>query len=260
MHVFLSESVLTRPSEGHRFISSFNHVLRWLQVKVVHMGKSVEVFISLLLISGCSNGEMADLSLKTKINNYTVPDEMVEIYTAPAESLLEEMKSELEDNDENLEILLATANSGRSLPIDFAAKIGLSLAKLKEASEDLKEAISFVEDSSYAGAFGRLKFTYIKTNLNGIKSFKEKWLFCSKQPEESVRGKSLHMKYLYARWKIDDYRSSDLESFAERGARWNESREHKDLKKLSKLLCQRYFNFDRGGFYIEGQIPQVYSK
>ena len=252
--------MLIRRAERDRFISSFSYVLRWLQVKPVCVDKSVAFFISLLLISGCANGEKADLNLKTKINNYTVPDEMVEIYATPVESLLKEIKSELEDNNKNIEILLETANSARSLPMDFAAKIGLSLAKLKEASEDLKGAISFIEDSSYNGDFGRLKFTYIKTNLNGIKSFKEKWLLCSKQPEESVGGKSLHMKYLYARWKIDDYRSSSMESFAERGARWNESREHKDLKKLSKILCHRYFNFDRGGFYIEGQIPHVYSR
>lgn len=210
------------------------------------MRQAIATAIPMLLVSACAAG---DVSLKTRINSYVVPDEMTRARPLSAEDILEDLNWKLETIEFDLDIARRIANSS-GFRRGYRQEKKLEITDLEAISNDINEALDYTNSATYDGKFGILSFTYIRSDLNNIKSSEEKTLICAKKPKTSTEGKILWMKYLEARW---EWRSHIENTIADT------SREQEDLAELSKKLCKRYFSFDQGGFHLSGQPPRVFG-
>lgn len=219
------------------------------------MKKAAAAVFPLLLMSACA---ASDVSLKTKVNSYTVPDEMTTIQSVSTKRLIEDMKLELEWNEKDIETETAISMNNE-FKWDFREKSRRALTHLEGIRKELIDTIAYAESSTLDEESGRIQFTYIKTDVNGIKSTQETKLHCMKRPEGSPEQNPLWMM-LVAQSKIDHVRNNGRGDFIVDSSFWTLTQEQKDLEKLSKKLCRRYFSFDKGDFYLEGQLPSSLDK
>ena len=151
-------------------------------------------------------------------------------------------------------------STGSAFTKAYRRSYEVSIFYFEAIKKDLQEALEYADSSVLDEEYGILMFTYIKTDINGVKSVHEDELHCMKKPEGSP-VKHPFAKMLDAKFKANNLRSSiDGISFDRSGLLWNFTREQKDLAELSKRLCRRYFSFEKGSFYLKGQAPMTFDE
>ena len=214
------------------------------------MIKAVAMAIPLLLISACAPG---DVSLETPINSYTVPDSLT------TTSYLD--KTYAKKLKEWVQELINDKISWKSEPSYSTVeniKNKYIVEELKEIKDDFNEAINYVDNKLEEKEAGKLEFTYIKTDINGIKSSHERTLYCL-DAENNKEEITLHpiidhfigeSRYIGFGKRIYE----DIPSYFDT-ILWMGSPEEKEIIELSRKLCKRYFDKNKGQFFIEDVFP-----
>ena len=205
------------------------------------------LLLPLLLLSACAAG---DVTHKTQINSYTVPDSLTKTSyldksyaNAAREWVNMSINSRIET--ESIPSYSSYNEIGRKYRLENLQRMKSSfMAAAKYAEKELEEQEA-----------GMLSFTYIKTDINKTRSSHEKILYCI--DADNTSGE-LHPIVKQLEWRqrlLASKGTSEFPSILDLVVDVS-SNEDKELVALSRKLCKRYFGKDKGQFYME----DIYSR
>jgi len=207
---------------------------------------------SLLLLTACGT---PDVSLKTKVDSYTVPDEMAEGSYITKKELVNNAEFVLGQIEFYIEI-----SSNRKRDASYSWKVRQNNREIHEElsrlSKSYRAAINYAKNVMSEKEYGELDFTFIKTDVNGIKSSTDTTLYCTSNPAKEYEPSLIDIPWTNK--QVGNYRKN----LAARNNKWPlvtdtmlPKREQKDLEELSRKLCKRYFSFSEGEAFTAGIWP-----
>ena len=213
------------------------------------MRKAIATAIPLLLISACAAG---DVSHETPINSYTVPDSLTT--TSYLDKNYAQGLSYWVEESINRHIEWKSEPSYSEMENIMNESI---VEQLKEIRDDYNNAIEYVENNLKEKEAGQLQFTYIKTDINGIKSSHERTLYCldiENKEEEILHPiiEQLMEEAVQKGFREGGYK--EIPSIFDTMVEVN-SPEDKEITELSRRLCKRYFGKNKGQFFIKDVFP-----